>query len=350
MTRDVPNLGGRFPDPVAEEIAASRHLPALEARLRSHGMTHLTPLDAGASSVVLAADDKHVVRLGTGDLAVRPKIPEVLQPVASGTEGNLRYEIMPRAEMRGVTSADVARTADALRQRGYHWGDQGVDNLGIVDGRVVVVDPGGIEPVRERAILPPAHQPDQAKTEVEVDTARAPRRRTVDHARDAERGRAFDTLGRDQALALFPELDAAYHHLETRTSISTVPHSELERANLSELIHRGQLPEGDVPDDVSRRAIGLAGDHHNLILRDAQKLERHYRGEVLANSTHHSLVKIGQTVGIVYPRDRLSRDVEVGEQVAIQYSPDSALHQVKERDHEAERADRSHDHQLSIER
>ncbi|ALV61604.1 hypothetical protein TQ36_35810 (plasmid) [Burkholderia cenocepacia] len=85
-------------------------------------------------------------------------------------------------------------------------------------------------------------------------------------------------------------------------------------------------------------------------MRDAQQLERHYRGEVLANSTHHSLVKIGQTVGIVYPRDRLSRDVEVGEQVAIQYSPDSALHQVKERDREAERADRSHDHQLSIER
>ena len=350
MTRDVPNVGGHFPDPVAEEIAASRHLPALEARLRSHGMTHLTPLDAGASSVVLAADDKHVVRLGTGDLAVRPKIPEVLQPVASGTEGNLRYEIMPRADMRGVTSADVARTADALRQRGYHWSDQGVDNLGIVDGRVVVVDPGGIEPVRERAILPSARQPDQPKTEVEVDTARAPRRRTVDHARDAERGRAFDTLGRDQALALFPELDAAYHHLETRTSISTVPHSEIERANLSEQIHRGQLPEGDVPDDVSRRAIGLAGDYHNLILRDAQQLERHYRGEVLANSTHHSLVKIGQTVGIVYPRDRLSRDVEVGEQIAIQYSPDSALHQVRERDHEAERADRSHDHQLSIER
>ncbi|RQT22099.1 zeta toxin family protein [Burkholderia contaminans] len=350
MTRDVPNLGGHFPDPVAEEIAASRHLPAVEAKLRELGMSRLTPLDAGASSVVLAADDKHVVRLGTGDLAVRPKIPEVLQPVASGTEGNLRYEVMPRADMRGITPADVERMAEALRRRGYHWGDQGVDNVGVVDGRVVVVDPGGIEPARERQALAPTHQPDQAKSEVEIDTVRAPRRRAVDHARDAERGRAFDTLGRDQALALFPELDAAYQHLETRTSISTVPHSEIERANLSEQIHRGQLPEGDVPNDVSRRAIGLAGDHHNLILRDAQQLERHYRGEVLANSTHHSLVKIGQTVGIVYPRDRLSRDVEVGEQVAIQYSPDSALHQVKERDHETERADRSYDHQHAIER
>ncbi|MBN3815145.1 AAA family ATPase [Paraburkholderia sp. Se-20369] len=350
MTRDVPNLGGRYPDPVAEDIAASAHLPALEARLRALGMTHLTPLDAGASSVVLAADDKHVVRLGTGDLAVRPKLPEVLQPVASGTEGNLRFEIMPRADTRAVTAADVERTAEALRRQEYHWGDRGVDNLGVVDGRVVVVDPGGIEPLRERRGLEPARQPDAAKAEVEVDTARAPRRRSVDHARDAERGRAFDTLGRDQALALFPELDAAYHHLETRTSLSTIPRSEIERANLSEQIHRGQLPEGDVPDDVSRRAIGLAGDHHNLILRDAQQLERHYRGEVLANSTHHSLVKIGQTVGIVYPRDRLSRDVEVGEHVAIQYSPDSALHQVKDRDQQMEHADRSHDHQHSIER
>ncbi|RXV64150.1 toxin [Burkholderia stabilis] len=350
MTRDVPNLGGHYPDPVAEEIAASRHLPALEARLHELGATRLTPLDAGASSVVLAAGDKHVVRLGNGDLAVRPKLPEVLQPVASGTEGNLRFEIMPRADMRGITPADVERTAEALRRQGYHWGDQGVDNLGVVDGRVVVVDPGGIEQLRERQPLQAARQPGEAKAEVEIDTARAPRRRTVDHARDAERGRAFDTLGRDQALALFPELDAAYHHLDTRTSISAVPQSEIERANLSEQIHRGQLPEGDVPDDVSRRAIGLAGDHHNLILRDAQQLGRNYRGEVLANSTHHSLVKIGQTVGIVYPRDRLSRDVEVGEHVAIQYSPDSALHQVKDRDHEIERADRSYDHQHAIER
>uniref|UniRef100_UPI00289CA724 hypothetical protein n=1 Tax=Staphylococcus saprophyticus TaxID=29385 RepID=UPI00289CA724 len=91
-------------------------------------------------------------------------------------------------------------------------------------------------PVRDGALLPPARHPHHPKPAVAADPARAPRRRTVDHARAAERGRAFDTLGRDQALALFPELDAAYHHLETRTSISTVPHSEIERANLSEQI------------------------------------------------------------------------------------------------------------------
>ncbi|WP_334037789.1 zeta toxin family protein [Burkholderia gladioli] len=356
MTRNVPNLGGHYPDPVAQDIANSPHSAALEARLRALGLTHLTPLDAGASSVVLAADDKHVVRLGTGELVQRPKIPEVLQPVASGEAGSLRYEVMPRADTRGITPADADRMAAALERQGYHWGDKGADNLGVINGRVVVLDPGGIQPMRDERRHELSLQAEPAKAEkapepdAGVDTARAPRRRAVDHARDAERGRAFDTLGRDQALALFPELDAAYHRLETQTELATVPSAEIQRANLSEQIHRGQLPEGDVPDDVSRRAIGLAGDRHNLILRDAQALERHYRGEVLANSSHHSLVKIGQTVGIVYPRERLSRDIEVGEQVAIHYSPDSALHQVKDHEQHMEQAERVQDHQHSLER
>ncbi|WP_186135069.1 zeta toxin family protein [Burkholderia gladioli] len=356
MSRNVPNLGGHYPDPVAQDIANSPHFAALEARLRALGLTHLTPLDAGASSVVLAADDKHVVRLGTGELVQRPKIPEVLQPVASGEAGSLRYEVMPRADTRGITPADADRMAAALERQGYHWGDKGADNLGVINGRVVVLDPGGVEPMREERRHELSLQAEPAKAEKApepdggVDTVRAPRRRTVDHARDAERGRAFDTLGRDQALALFPELDAAYHRLETQTELATVPSAEIQRANLSEQIHRGQLPEGDVPDDVSRRAIGLAGDRHNLILRDAQELERHYRGEVLANSSHHSLVKIGQTVGIVYPRERLSRDIEVGEQVAIHYSPDSALHQVKDHEQHLEQAERVQDHQHSLER
>ncbi|WP_241238670.1 hypothetical protein [Burkholderia gladioli] len=61
-------------------------------------------------------------------------------------------------------------------------------------------------------------------------------------------------------------------------------------------------------------------------------------------------MKIGQTVGIVYPRERLSRDIEVGEQVAIHYSPDSALHQVKDHEHHLEQAERVQDHQHSLER
>ncbi|MGS1047360.1 zeta toxin family protein [Burkholderia glumae] len=373
MTREVPNLGGTFPDPVAREIASSPSLAALEARLQAHGIGRLEPLGAGASSVVLAADDgKQVVRLGVGELAARPRIPEVLQPTQSGTEGALRYEILPRADTRSVTPLHVEQIAAILQNHGYQWRDQGVDNLGVVDGRVVVTDPGGVEPLRaarelsaaaghesqsaNQALLAKMRQSrtlgttDAARAEPDVSVERAPRRPDVDHARDRERGEAFDTLGRDQALARFPELDAAYHQLAERTALSTEPSAELARADLSAQIRRGDLPRDVVPDELSRHAIGLAGARENLILRDAGELERPYRGEVIAQSSNHALLKIGQTIGVVYPRERLSRDLEVGERVAIQYSADSALHQVKAPDQHVEHVGHAHEQQHSIER
>ncbi|WP_257828189.1 zeta toxin family protein [Burkholderia glumae] len=372
MTRDVPNLGGRYPDPVAQQIAESPNLPALEARLRDHGISRLTPIDAGASSVVLAADDRHVVRLGKGDLAPRPAVPEMLQPLASGTEGNLRYEILPRADTRSVTHRDLEQIEARLRNHGYQWGDKGLDNIGIVDGRAYVLDPGGVERISSDRPSPLAGQ-NQALLEKmrlseadrtvsapinhevpaalgasasrdaawHVDTAHAPRPRVIDPSRDAERARAFDSLPRDAALALFPELDAAYHHLDERTRLSGVPQSEIERADLSARLHRGDLPRAEsVPDSLSRHAIGLVGERHGLILREADQLEKTYRGEVLGTASHHALIRLGNVVGVVYPRERLSRDLEVGERVAIQYSRDSALHQVREHDaaHEAERS------------
>ncbi|ALK35160.1 zeta toxin family protein [Burkholderia plantarii] len=373
MTRDVPILGGPVPDPIAHQIASSPSLAALEARLQAQGIGRLEPIGAGASSVVLAADDgKQVVRLGVGDLAARPRIPEVLQSTLSGTEGALRYEILPRADTAGVQAKDVARMEADLLKRGYRWGDQGIDNLGVVDGHLVVIDPGGVEPldVDRQASASASREPqsanqallgkmrqsptlggtDTARVEPDVSVARAPRRPEANPARDRERGEAFDTLGRDQALALFPELDAAYHRLAERTALSTEPGAEQERADLSAQIRRGDLPRDAVPDEVSRHAIGLAGARQNLILRDAGELARPYRGEVLAQSSNHALLKIGETVGIVYPRERLSRDVEVGERVAIQYSADSALHQVKEHDQHIEHAGHAHEHQHSLER
>ncbi|WP_257765505.1 hypothetical protein [Burkholderia glumae] len=108
-----------------------------------------------------------------------------------------------------------------------------------------MTDAGGVEPLRADRELSAAagHEPqsanqallakmrqsptlgttDAARAEPDVSVERAPRRPDVDHARDRERGEAFDTLGRDQALARFPELDAAYHQLAERTALSTEP-------------------------------------------------------------------------------------------------------------------------------
>lgn len=52
--------------------------------------------------------------------------------------------------------------------------------------------------------------PAQSEVAGPAEPVRATRQREIDHSRDIERGRAFDTLSRDQALALFPELDGAY--------------------------------------------------------------------------------------------------------------------------------------------
>ncbi|WP_257765506.1 hypothetical protein [Burkholderia glumae] len=58
----------------------------------------------------------------------------MLQPTQSGTEGALRYEILPRADTRSVTSLHVEQIAAILQNHGYQWRDQGVDNLGVVTG------------------------------------------------------------------------------------------------------------------------------------------------------------------------------------------------------------------------
>ncbi|MBZ4241913.1 hypothetical protein LAN32_26130, partial [Mycobacterium tuberculosis] len=75
--------------------------------------------------------------MGMGDLAVRPDIPEVLQPLASGTVGYLRYELTERADTESVSDADALRMREVLRTKGFDWGEMGVDNIGRIHGRVV---------------------------------------------------------------------------------------------------------------------------------------------------------------------------------------------------------------------
>jgi hypothetical protein len=283
---------------------------------------------------------------------------------------------MPHADTHSVTEQDADRMYQALRENGYEWGEKSVDNIGRVNGRVVVIDPGRIVPIEaplareartvtaigsnaallarlratSRSPDASAELADEGRRQAVGGQDESGARASIDRSKDIARARAFDTLERDQALALFPELDSAYRHLDERTAFSTVPQSEIERADLSARLHRGDIPEADVTGEESRRAIGLAGERQNLILRDAADLERNYRGQVVAASMHHTLVRISDMVGVVYPRARLSRDLQPGEDVSIQYSRDpSAPHAVLEKDHPIA-AERSHSVERGIER
>lgn len=144
-TRET-RLLGNVPDPVAQEVLNSHSVKLLDRELVSQGFRDLRPLAAGASSVVLDAGDK-VVRIGLGEGATRPNIPEMLQALRSGTVGVLRYEILPKIDTHGISEADVQAMETMMKERGYRWDDAAADNLGRQNGRLVISDPGGISQV-----------------------------------------------------------------------------------------------------------------------------------------------------------------------------------------------------------
>lgn len=140
-------LVGPVPDPIAQDVLRARNLDALERELAASGVRGLKPLSGGASSVVLDAGE-NVVRIGYGEDIPRPDIPEVLQASQHGAVGGLRYEVLPKVDTASITPEDVATLTAQLAARGYQWGEAGSDNAGRHNGRLVVTDPGGVNPAR----------------------------------------------------------------------------------------------------------------------------------------------------------------------------------------------------------
>lgn len=147
-----------------------------------------------------------------------------------------------------------------------------------------------------------------------------------------QRAQAFDQLSKREALERHPDLDGAYKQLHDLKQGWTPQASQTERessyftarAALSEQLHRGELPKGNVTREESERIIGMAAQHRGLMVRDAGELKQDFRGEVVANSSQHTLVKISDMVAVRYERANLDRDLQVGEKVAIQYSNDKS--------------------------
>lgn len=141
MTRET-RVSGLVPDPVAQDILSSAYVAGLEHQLRRLEIGRLEdarPLGGGLSSVALQLGD-WVIRIGRGELPDRPPIPEVLQADVRGTLGNLRFELLPRADTKAVTAEHLHLLIQNLASKGYEWGDAGMDNIGLVDGRPVIFD------------------------------------------------------------------------------------------------------------------------------------------------------------------------------------------------------------------
>ena len=117
-------------------------------------------------------------------------------------------------------------------------------------------------------------------------------------------------------------LDGAYKQLAGREGADRTA----LQAKLSEQLHRGELPQGAVTRDESRQVVAMAAAHRGLIVRDGDSFDRGIKGEVVAGSSHHVLVRVSDQVGLVYGRDRLDREVQVGERVSIE--PGQQQHRV----------------------
>lgn len=154
-----------------------------------------------------------------------------------------------------------------------------------------------------------------------------------------QRAHAFDTLRPSEALGRYPELDGAYKQLQglREDSSGTLLADEggrshaQARAQLSEQLHRGQIPQGPVTLAESRQVLEMAASHQRLVMRDGQTFGRVAQGEVVAGSSHHVLVKVSDMVALSYERDSLDRAVSMGERLRIEPGHDShRVHEVEQ--------------------
>jgi len=116
----------------------------------------VTVIGIGQEHTVLDLGNRRVVKIGYGPEHVHPKIPEVLQPIKSGTistpetesKGGIHYHVMPEADTSSPPSyQEIAQQMEEkLAQRGYTV-DRAVGNWGKYDGKTVLIDVGQMEKV-----------------------------------------------------------------------------------------------------------------------------------------------------------------------------------------------------------
>jgi predicted ABC-type ATPase len=148
-----------------------------------------------------------------------------------------------------------------------------------------------------------------------------------------QRAQAFDMLSAKEALARHPELDGAFKQLqEIKQGLPASAVGEQRdallagaRADLSEQIHRGEIPKGNVSLEESRHYIDTAADARGYALvRDAGELKRDVQGEVVAISSHHALVQTSTLAAVRFEKASLDREVHVGDNLAIYYGNDKS--------------------------
>ncbi len=132
----------------------------------------------------------------------------------------------------------------------------------------------------------------------------------------SKRAIAFDKLNRDAALAHHPELDGAFKKLfDAQIAGKDV---ESEKVMLSKQLHLGKIIEGGVTHAESLRIIENAAKARGLTTQAPGNLGTKHAGTVVAQSTHHMLLKVGDSNAILFDCKTLAENLQVGDKLTLQ--------------------------------
>lgn len=148
-----------------------------------------------------------------------------------------------------------------------------------------------------------------------------------------ERAKAFKELPQTEALIKFPELDSSYKHLAVALSKSPSDVNTI-KSDLLSVLEQGKLPPSSVTLSESKKVTELAAAARGLIVRDAKGLGGEFSGNVVAVTSRHALLKVGEQIAVRYETGNLARPVIVGESVTILFGQEqSAVTQKNEELH-----------------
>jgi len=172
--------------------------------------------------------------------------------------------------------------------------------------------------------------------------------------RGLARAEAFEQMPQGEALAKHPELDGAYAQLrELRATLADKPTLERDadyaeaKGAISAELRRGEIPDGPVTRAESERVIDMAAAERGIkSVRDGADVSRDVKGEVVATSSQHALVAISDDLAVRFEKSTLNRDVQQGDNVAIQYEKGQSKVYERGQEPQAEVRDMGHEKAL----
>lgn len=173
-------------------------------------------------------------------------------------------------------------------------------------------------------------QPDKA-IDAKLESARGELQR-IEQTPAYQRAEAFERMPKAEALAKNPELDGAYAQLrDLRQTMGTASQDERERSyfaaksELADKLYKGEIPTGSVTRQESERVIDMAAEARGIkSVRDLNDVQRDVKGEVVAASSQHALVKMSDDVAVRVEKGALDREVKAGDRVTIQYDKEQS--------------------------